>query len=75
MPPDKLKYLATRTAWLVTHPISPEDAVAAAALRSVGAPMKGKLAGTAGRGPFNEIMERVAVPEGVSYQRSIGLVG
>jgi hypothetical protein len=32
-------------------------------LRSVVAPMKGKFEGTAGRGPFNHIMERVVSSE------------
>lgn len=54
--------------WLVTHPLSPEDAIAAAALRSAVAPIKGKAEGTAGRGPFNAVMERVAVPEGVIFE-------
>jgi len=38
------------------------------AWRSVVAPMKGKLKGTAARGPFNDIMERVAEPEGVFFE-------
>jgi monoterpene epsilon-lactone hydrolase len=50
------------------HPLSEEDSVAAAALRSVVAPLKGKFEGTAGRGLFNDIMERVAVPEGVTFE-------
>jgi monoterpene epsilon-lactone hydrolase len=50
------------------HPLSNEDSLAAVALRSVVAPMKGMLEGTAGRGPFNDIMERVAVPEGVIFE-------
>jgi hypothetical protein len=50
------------------HPLSDADSLAAAALRSVVAPMKGKLEGTAGRGPFNDIMERIAVPEGVTSE-------
>jgi epsilon-lactone hydrolase len=54
--------------WSVIHPLDTEDAVAVAALRSVVAPMKGKLEGTAARAPFNGIMERVAVPEGVTYK-------
>src|SRR4029077_16007640 len=54
--------------WLVVHPLSQEDSVGVGALRSVVAPMKGKVEGTAGRGPFNNIMERVAVPEGVSFE-------
>src|SRR5580692_2820546 len=54
--------------WSVIHPLSGEDSVAAAALRSVVAPMKGKFEGTAGRGLFNDIMERVAMPEGVTFE-------
>ena len=30
--------------------------------------MKGKIEGTAGRGPFNDIMEQVAVPESVTFE-------
>jgi acetyl esterase/lipase len=30
--------------------------------------MKGKFEGTAGRGPFNDIMERVAVPEDLTFE-------
>ncbi|MGA3189283.1 MAG: alpha/beta hydrolase [Bryobacteraceae bacterium] len=50
------------------HPLSDEDSVAVAALRSVVAPMKGKLEGTAARSLFDDIMERVAVPEGVTFE-------
>jgi acetyl esterase/lipase len=50
------------------HPFSEEESVAVAALRSVVAPMKGKFEGTAGRGLFNDLMERVAVPEGVTFE-------
>jgi monoterpene epsilon-lactone hydrolase len=42
--------------------------VAAAALRSAVAPMKGKVQGTAGRAPFDAVMERVAIPEGVKFE-------
>ena len=54
--------------WSVIHPLSEEDSVVVAALRAVVAPMKGKFEGPAGRGPFNGIMERVAVPEGVIFE-------
>src|SRR5580700_8670295 len=54
--------------WLIMHPACEEDSVAVAGLRSAVAPMKGKLEGTAARGPFNDIMERVAVPEGVTFE-------
>ena len=42
-----------------------------AVLRSVVAPVKGKFEGTAGRGPFNDIMEQVAVPERVTFEAAI----
>src|ERR1700722_6562474 len=50
------------------HALSAEDSVAVAALRSAVAPVKGKFEGTAGRGLFNDIMERAAVPEGVNFE-------
>lgn len=37
-------------------------------MRAAVAPMKGKVEGTAGRGSFNSIMERVAVPDGVRFE-------
>jgi hypothetical protein len=57
-----LQKATTHGAWCVIHPFSPEDSVAMTALRSAVAGMKGKLEGTAARGPFNGIMERVAAP-------------
>jgi len=59
---------AAKAPSLVIHPLSEEDSVAVAALRSAVAPVKGKFQGTAGRGLFDEIMERVAVPEGVTFE-------
>jgi monoterpene epsilon-lactone hydrolase len=59
---------AVNAPWLDIHPLRQEDSVAAAALRSAVAPTKGKFQGTAGRGLFDEIMERVAVPEGVTFE-------
>jgi len=70
-----LKNTAAKAPWLVVHPLSQEDSVGVGALRSVVAPMKGKVEGTAGRGPFNDIMERVAVPEGVTFEAaSVGAI-
>src|ERR1700730_7068682 len=63
-----VKNRGPQASWLVIHPLSREDSTAVAALRSVVAPMKGKVEGTAGRAPFNDIMERVAVPEGVIFE-------
>jgi hypothetical protein len=67
MPPSILKDPTAKSRWSVIHPLNAEDSAAVAALRSVVAPMKGKIQGTAGRGPFNGIMEQVAVPEGVAF--------
>ena len=68
MRPDILKGLTAESPWLQIHPLSEGDSVAAAALRSAVAPFKGRLEGTAGRGPFDAIMEQVAVPEGVTFE-------
>jgi len=58
----------TQGAWCVIHPLSPEDSAAMTALRSAVAGMKGKLEGTAARGPFDGIMEHVAAPDGVTFE-------
>src|SRR5579863_6745666 len=68
MRPNVLKDPSAKPLWLETHPLSEQDSVGAAALRSAVAPMKGKVEGTAGRGLYNDIMERVAVPEGVTFE-------
>ena len=57
----------------VFHPISAEDKTAMAGLRAIVEPNKGSLRGTAARAPFDAIMERVAVPEGVTFEA--GAVG
>jgi epsilon-lactone hydrolase len=59
---------ASKESWSVIHPLSPEDSAAMTALRSAVAGMKGKLEGTAARGPFDGIMERVAAPGGVTFE-------
>jgi len=68
MQPDTLKDSITKASWSVLHPVSQEDSAIVAAMRSVVAPMKGKVEGTAGRDSFNDIMERVAVPRGVTFE-------
>ncbi len=68
MQSNALHHTAARTTWSVIHPLREEDSTAVAALRKVVAPVKGKLEGIAGRGPFREIMERVAVPEDVTFE-------
>jgi monoterpene epsilon-lactone hydrolase len=59
---------ATSDIWTTLHPLSPEDSVAITALRNTVAGIKGKLEGTAARGPFNGIMEHVAAPGGVTFE-------
>jgi epsilon-lactone hydrolase len=56
-----------KESWSLIHPLSPEDSAAMNALKSAVATMKGKLQGTAARGPFNGIMEHVAAPD-VSFE-------
>ena len=58
----------TTETWSVIHALSPEDSAAMTTLRSGIAAMKGKLEGVSARGPFNGIMERVAVPGGVTFE-------
>ena len=58
---------AVKPPWLAVHPLSQEDSRAATALRASVAGVKGMLQGTAARGPFNGIMERVVVPSGVTF--------
>ena len=79
MQPDILKKPTANVPWLEIHSLSEVDSTAVADLRSVVAHLKGKLEGTAGRGPFNDIMERVATPGGHlrsrARRRNIRLVG
>ncbi len=51
----------------VTHPATPADRAAMAAMRAVVEPNKGKMQGPAARGPFDAIMGRVVPPAGVTY--------
>lgn len=59
---------AAKPPWLAVHPLSQEDSLVATALRASVAAVKGKLEGTAARGPFNGIMERVAAPTDVTFE-------
>jgi len=60
--------MAVKPPWLAVHPLSQEDSLAATALRASVAAVKGKLAGTAARGPFDGIMEQVAAPTDVTFE-------
>jgi acetyl esterase/lipase len=53
---------------IIFHPATPEDKAAMAAMRAVVEPNKGKLRRAAARGPYDDIMNRVVAPEGVSYE-------
>src|SRR6267154_5667034 len=68
--PDPLarRTMQAQPPWLAVHPLRPDDALGATALRASVAAFKGKLAGTAARGPFDAIMERVAAPAGVTFE-------
>ncbi len=59
---------AAKAPWLAVHPLSREDSRAATGLRASVAAVKGKVEGTAGRGPFDAIMEQVAAPPGVTFE-------
>ncbi|HEY5062220.1 MAG TPA: alpha/beta hydrolase [Gemmatimonadaceae bacterium] len=59
---------AATAQWLTVHPLSAEDSVAASALRAAGAAFKGKLGGTAARGPFDDVMQRVVAPTDVTFE-------
>jgi epsilon-lactone hydrolase len=54
--------------FLTIHPVTPEDKAAMAAMRAAVEPIKGRLQGTAARGPFDGIMGRVVAPTGVTFQ-------
>jgi acetyl esterase/lipase len=53
--------------WSTTHRITAEDKATMTAMRAIVEPNKGRLQGTAARGPFDAIMSRVIAPEGVTF--------
>jgi acetyl esterase/lipase len=59
---------ATKAPWLTVHPVSQKDSAAAKGLRAAVAAFKGKLAGTAARAPFDDVMERVPAPADVTFE-------
>src|SRR2546427_737539 len=59
--------MAAKPPWLTVHPVSQQDSLVATALRAGVAAVKGKLAGTAARGPFDAVMERVPAPTDVTF--------
>jgi monoterpene epsilon-lactone hydrolase len=62
---------AVKAPWLAVHPLSQEDSLVASALRAGVAAVKGKLQGTAARGPFDDVMERVVVPTDVRFEPDV----
>lgn len=68
MQPRMLDERTAEAPWLTVHQLSRKDALAAKALRAGVAPVKGRLQGAAARGPFDEFMERVAVPADVTFE-------
>ena len=51
------------------HSVAPEDKIAMVRLRSMVEPNKGRLQGTAARGPFDEIIGRTIAPKAVIYEQ------
>ena len=68
MQSQMLDETAAKATWLAVHPLSREDSLAAAGLRASVAAVKGKLGGTAARGPFDDVMERVVAPTDVTFE-------
>jgi acetyl esterase/lipase len=60
--------IAIDAAWLTVHPVSQKDSIAATALRGSVAAFKGKLSGAAARGPFDDVMQKVAAPTDVTFE-------
>jgi hypothetical protein len=55
-------------AQITFHSATPDDQTAMAAMRKIVAPNKGRLRSAAARGPYDEIMNGVRAPEGVTYE-------
>ena len=68
MQPQMVSEASAEAPWMSVHALSQSDSVAATALRAGVAAFKGKLTGTAARAPFDDVMERVAAPTGVTFE-------
>ena len=55
-------------AQITFHSATSDDQTAMAALRKIVEPNKGRLRSAAARGPYDEMMNRVPAPEGVTYE-------
>ncbi len=60
--------IAKLDSWLENHPVTEHDKTAMAAMRSIVEPNKGRLQGTAARTPFDDIMNQVKAPAGMTYR-------
>ena len=58
----------TDAPWFTYHPATSQDKSATAAMRTIVEPNKGRLQGTSARAPYNELMNRVVAPGGVTYE-------
>jgi hypothetical protein len=61
----------TIMAQITFHSATSDDQTAMAAMRKIVEPNKGRLRSAAARGPYDEIMNRVGAPEGVTYKRTL----
>jgi len=68
MQPQMVSEASAEAPWMSVHALSQSDSVAATALRAGVAAFKGKLTGTAARASFDDVMERVAAPTGVTFE-------
>jgi acetyl esterase/lipase len=58
--------------WFRFHSLTTQDRSTMAAFRTVVEPNKGKLRGTAARGPFDAVMSSIIAPQGVTFRVQAG---
>ena len=68
MPTPTAPSISTNAPSVVTHPATPADQAAMAALRAMVEPNKGRFQGTAARAPFDALMARIPAPAGVTFR-------
>ena len=68
MPASSSSDVLLSAPWCTKHPFTERDQAEMAKLRAMAEPNKGKLRGIAVRPVFDDIIRRVAPPEGVSYR-------
>ena len=60
---------ATLDSVTTIHPVTPDDKMAMAGLRPIVEPNKGRMQGTAARGPFDQIIGHTAAPKDVTGEQ------